>query len=419
MIEVIYEKGKHAIPIFNWCSNLEERAKEQAEALANHPAVFHHVALMPDAHAGMGMPIGGVAAFDGVVVPNAVGVDIGCGVLASPLYMKIKDLEPLFPDICKYIREEIPIGFAHQHPNRVKSWLSGKDTWGQIYQQSNLIAWKSELYPPFPYEDTYYGKNSDDMQDFIGLTDANILSQLGTLGGGNHYIEFDADESGSAWINIHSGSRNIGYKIAQYFNNVALKLNAKWHSKTAGGELAFLPVDSPEGQSYLTFMKFALDFAYDNRRFMLDRVKVAMNKAGISKTPVSDIVNIHHNYAVQEHHYGRNVWVHRKGATLARKDTTGIIPGSMGTCTYIVKGLGNPESFDSCSHGAGRRMSRTAAKKEISQEDMLLATKGILISGGRLDEAPQVYKDIDEVMENQKDLVKSVITLKPKVVIKG
>jgi len=248
------------------------------------------------------------------------------------------------------------------------------------------------------------------------------LSSLGTLGGGNHFIEIQKGDDGHIWIMIHSGSRNLGFKVANYYNKLAIGLNEKWHTSVPREwELAFLLTDSDEGQAYIKEMQYCVEYALANRRLMMERViqSVANNT---NQTGFDEMINIAHNYASLEHHYGKDVWVHRKGATLARKGTVGIIPGSQGTASYIVEGLGNKESFESCSHGAGRKMGRKQAQRELNLEEEQAKLKGILhsVRGIKdLDEASGAYKDIKTVMENQKDLVKILVELKPLAVVKG
>jgi len=252
----------------------------------------------------------------------------------------------------------------------------------------------------------------------------NAKNQVGTLGGGNHFIEIQMGDNGKVWFMIHSGSRNLGYKVAKHYNELAVKLNKKWYSSVPKKhELAFLPLDSEEGRSYLREMNYCVDFALRNRELMAEQIKTAFVET-MGEISFFSPVNIAHNYAAMEHHFNQNVMVHRKGATRARKLEAGIIPGSQGTASYIVEGLGNPDGFMSCSHGAGRRMGRKQAQRELSfkGETERLEKQGIIHSirsEKDLDEAAGAYKDIAEVMANQTDLVKIVHELKPLAVIKG
>jgi len=378
-------KLENSLPIKYWTTDVpESSAWAQALNLSNLPFAFRHVALMPDCHAGYGMPIGGVLATKGVVIPNAVGVDIGCGMLATRTSLTEIDTETI-KKIMGTIREVIPVGFAHRKLG--VAWSGFDDA-----PDDNIVI--QQLLPG--------------------------TKQLGTLGGGNHFIEIQKGDDGHVWFMIHSGSRNVGYKIAHAYHEIAKKLCEQWQSDLPHKDLSFLPIESQEGKAYMRAMEFALKFAQKNRDVMAELVEDAFlihTTCGFDES-----INIHHNYATWEHHFGKDVIVHRKGATSAREGQTGIIPGSMGTASYIVSGLGNPESFMSCSHGAGRRMGRAEAKRTLSLEGEQAKMDGIvhgLRTEGDLDEAPGAYKDIDTVMENQKDLVEIVVKMKPLGVIKG
>lgn len=396
----------NGVPIFSWCPDVDDKALEQITTIAELPFT-KHCALMSDAHAGMDMPIGGVAGIRDIIVPNFVGIDIGCGVIVIKSSLKKSDLLDieLRNKIHALVCREIPMGFSHNSQNRIKdlkSLYSEKAV--SILDETNILAGKH-----FPVTD---------------IKDA-FFSQLGTLGGGNHYASVDYDENEDVWIMIHSGSRNIGKKIGDYFNDVASKLNQRWHSVDTHG-IPFLPTDTEEGNAYLTWMNFALHFAFLNRQVMIDEmiknITLVVSKAIFDK---ASMINIHHNYASLENHFGKNIWVHRKGAVLARVGTKGIIPGSMGTASFITEGLGNQKSLCSSSHGAGRTMGRKAFNVEMNTPDKIERIQkfmsGIVYSGfgksnkkgkdlGLLDvsEAPQAYKDIFIVMENQKDLVKPI-----------
>jgi len=399
----VIKKENYKVPVFSWCPEIEENAMEQIDNLVRLPFVFNRVAVMSDCHSGFGMPIGGVLATKGVVIPNAVGVDIGCGMCAVKTSLTEIDTETL-KKIMGEIRKVIPLGF-NKHDNG---------------QDECLIPYRllSEMIEKYPVVSKEY---------------INALKSLGTLGGGNHFIEIQKGGDDHIWIMIHSGSRNLGLKVAEHYNKLAVELNRKWFSDVPKEwELAFLPVDSEEGQSYIREMNYCVDFALANRQLMMDRImEIFKNIIGSDFNNITskefnnvDIINIAHNYARLENHFGENVWVHRKGATLATENTIGIIPGSQGTKSYIVKGKGNKESFMSCSHGAGRKMSRTQAIEELDleKEIKILDDLGV-IHGIRnkkdLDEAPSSYKNIDEVMENQKDLVEILVELTPLAVIKG
>jgi len=398
------------VPLKSWCPDPEAEALAQAANLAAHPSVFAHVALMPDCHVGYGMPIGGVIACRDAIIPNAVGVDIGCGMGAVRTTATVEQ----FPDLSRIrkileaIKYRVPVGEGngHRHP---QPW-SGFEKFEDGLGRGGRPGWMDET-----------GLHRDRLN-------------LGTLGGGNHFIELQADTDGVIWMMLHSGSRNLGYRVANYYHRLARSLNEKWRTSIPSPDLAFLPLDEHEGEAYLRDMNFALAYARENRRCMMEVFKEVLSQhlPGIKFT---EEINIHHNYAAVENHFGRDVWVHRKGATSARKDELGIIPGSMGTSSYIVRGLGNPESFTSCSHGAGRRMGRKEADRRLSVEECDRAMAGIVYDrwhragghgrragqGGLLDlsEAPQAYKDIDTVIANQRDLVEPVVKLRPLGVIKG
>jgi len=387
---LIEQEKRYSLPVKIWTEYVEDSAKEQIENLSKLPFAFHHIAIMPDVHMGYGMPIGGVLATDGVVVPNAVGVDIGCGMCAVETSLTDIDLD-LLKEIMGEIRKAVPVGFTHH----------------TIEQDQSLMP-KINEYLEMPIVRREY---------------KSALKQIGTLGGGNHFIEIQRGSDSHVWIMIHSGSRNIGKQVADYYNKKAVSLNAEWMSPVPREwQLSFLPLDNSIGTEYMAEMNYCVEFALANRKLMMDVICGIFYKfTGCDFKPA---INIAHNYATLENHFGRNVLVHRKGATLAREGIVGIIPGSMGSKSYIVRGLGNPNSFMSCSHGAGRKMSRTAAQKELSLENEIdILNKQGIVHGIRnikdLDEATGAYKSIDEVMKNQSDLVDVLVELTPMGVIKG
>ena len=372
------------VPIKLWCSFPELEALNQLENLARLPFTYRHVSLMPDGHTGYGMPIGGVVATTGTVIPNAVGLDIGCGVqvIQTPYKVGAIDLK----EIVGKIRETIPVGHKHNDTDQPKKLMP------DMIAHSGIAVCEREY--------------------------SSALRQLGTLGGGNHFIEIQKDKDDNIWVMLHSGSRNLGKKVAEHYIGIANYLNKKWYfSVGVDHDLSFLPIDCPEGQDYVREMKYCIDFAYANRTLMMDKILSIFDCSYIQRYDVA------HNYARMENHFGKNVMVHRKGAIFARVGEIGIIPGSQGTKSYIVYGKGNPESFESCSHGAGRAMSRTKAKATLSLEEEIkkMEDKGIL-HGMRtkknLEEADEAYKSIDVVMEEQKDLVDIHIELRPLAVIK-
>lgn len=399
------------IPIKLWLDNIEEGALQQAKNLANLPFASKWISIMPDSHQGFGMPIGGIMATKGVIVPNAVGVDIGCGMCAVETSLTEID-QDILKKIMGEIRKVIPVGFGHHKEKQDESLMP--QGVGKRLNPLDLESRDRKFESCLP--------DQPDQYPIVEREYKNALTQIGTLGGGNHFIEIQKGSDGYIWIMVHSGSRNFGLKIADYYNKKAIELNEKWHSQVPKEwQLAFLPIESEEGQAYLREMNYAVEFALANRKLMMDRIKdIFETETGLYD--YNEIINIAHNYASLENHFGENVWVHRKGATLARYGTIGIIPGSMGTKSYIVEGLGNKDSFESCSHGAGRKMGRKEAVRTLNLEEEQKKMKGIL-GGPRnqndLEEAPGAYKEIDEVMENQKDLVKIKIELKPLAVVKG
>ena len=381
-------------PVKIWTNDVEETAMRQIENLTTLPFLHHHLAIMPDVHTGMGMPIGGVLACDGAVIPNAVGVDIGCGMCAVKTNWKMEDLPPhvIRKEIMKGIRARIPLGMDHHKEAQDAKYLpQGHDI---------------------------------DKMEIVKRRQHSILHEVGTLGGGNHFIELQKDEEGNLWIMIHSGSRNLGKQVGDYYNKIAVSLNEKWHSVVSPEiRLPFLPHGTREFGAYWNEMKYCIDFALCNRKLMMERIQevIADSLKGIEFEPM---INIAHNYAAIEHHFGKDVIVHRKGATLAREGVIGIIPGSQGTASYIVEGLGNPDSFCSCSHGAGRVLSRKAAIKTLDMDAEVrnLEAKGIIHAircQDDMQEASGAYKDIDTVIANESDLVKVKTKLLPIAVIKG
>lgn len=381
-------------PVMIWTNEVDQVAMEQIGNLTTLPFLFHHLAIMPDVHAGKGMPIGGVLACNGAVVPNAVGVDIGCGMCAVKTNWKVSEIpvQVLRKEIMSGIRQRIPLGMDHHQEKQDSKYLPT----GHEVEKMTVVKVRQEA----------------------------ILHEIGTLGGGNHFIELQKDADDNLWVMIHSGSRNLGARVGAYYNDLAEKLNARWYSTVSPDiHLAFLPLGTKEFGMYWEEMKYCVDFALCNRKLMMDRIEevLADSLKGIEFEPM---INIAHNYASQEHHFGKDVFVHRKGATLAREGVTGIIPGSQGTASYIVEGLGNPDSFCSCSHGAGRLLSRSAAIRTLNmaEEVAKLEAKGI-VHGIRnqddMQEASGAYKDIEEVIANELDLVKVKTRLLPVAVIKG
>ena len=403
---------EHHLPIKAWQSEeaaLDAVCIEQASHLAQLPFAQKWIALMPDAHAGKGMPIGGVIACENAVIPNAVGVDIGCGMGFVETGIPVQLLREtvtgsgnLVQTICGNILRTVPTGFAHHQKPQTSAVLDRAKEEMQRYESDTALL------PQI--DEGYY--------------------QAGTLGGGNHFIELQEDENGMCCIMLHSGSRHFGNIVGQYFNKIAAALNARWHSAVdPAWRLPFLPVDSDEGTRYLEWMQLCMDFAYENRSKMLAKVKEIFAEAVMNHTdavPVfSEEINCHHNYAALEHHFGRDLYVHRKGAIRAREGELAIIPGAMGSYSYIVRGKGNPESFCSSSHGAGRSCSRSAAMQRYSVQEVMTDLNGmdvVLAKKNHADiaeEARFAYKNIDQVMAQQADLTEPVKKLFTVGVVKG
>ena len=399
-------------PIKIWLEkeqDLEESCLEQALHLAQLPFLHKWVCLMPDTHTGMGMPIGGVIAAKGAVIPNAVGVDIGCGMAYVKTSIPVKALKEtmtgsgnLVQGIVGDILRNIPVGFAH-HKTPMPCY-----TLDRAMEELSLYEADSEL---------------------LGQLEAGYF-QVGTLGGGNHFIELQEDEEGFLSVMLHSGSRHFGKSVCDYFHQKAREQNCRWYSQVPDEyRLAFLPVDTPEGRQYLNWMNLSMDFARENREKLMLAVKAVLEKWIGRYTDLElkyeEEINCHHNYAALENHFGENVWVHRKGAVRARKGELTVIPGAMGSYSYVVRGLGNPESFCTSSHGAGRAYSRRGAMEAFSCEEVMvdLKNQGVILGKKNkkdvAEESRFAYKDIDRVMENQKDLVEPVRRLRTIGVVKG
>jgi len=376
----------------------------QASMAARLPFAFRHVALMPDAHLGYGLPVGGVFAAKDTVLPYFVGNDIGCGMCVLNTSVPVSEID--IGTLMKDWKNTIPVGNA----SRCRSDI--------------LLSNKLFQFDLKQFEEDHAAFES---KHGIKLPDKDLArTQIGTLGGGNHFVELQQDTDGIAHIMIHSGSRGFGAGVCDIFHNLAQKLCDQWHVRLESKACAFLPTDTNEGRAYIDAMRIALDYAYKNRSAMMRCARDSLERQVGHVAPMKRIINIHHNYADLENHFGQNVWVHRKGATLARQKTTGIIPGSMCSKSYIVQGKGEKESFMSCSHGAGRNFSRTEAKKQIEQGNVpnqktQLQSAGVTLYGASEvhDELGHAYKDISTVMSSQTDLVDIRKELTPVAVLKG
>ena len=362
--------------------SIEPQAKNQLENISELPFIFHHVAVMPDCHLGKGATVGSVIATKGAIIPAAVGVDVGCGMVAVETKFFAKDLPDNLDRLRQGIERRIPLGAGA----------------GNKKLTETAIARIEQL-------------NAEATQDYDKV-DKNWKTALGTLGSGNHFIEICLDEKDEVWVVLHSGSRGIGNRLATKHIKVAQQLMEQQSVNLKDRDLAFLTENTPEFSAYMIDLLWAQDFARLNRDEMMDRVMTELSYAfygedGHQSQIEKERINCHHNFTQQEEHFGNTVWITRKGAIQMRKDQRGIIPGSMGTRTYIVSGLQNPLSFNSAPHGAGRRFSRGEAKRRFTIDDLKKAMGDISFrqSKSLIDEIPQAYKDIDEVMENSRELV--------------
>lgn len=417
-ITVLHEPG--SIPIKAWVNNVqfEQEAKAQLLRVAKLPFV-KHLAVMPDVHTGIGSTVGSVCATGGAVIPANCGVDIGCGMAAVRLNIKADDL----PTSLAEMRSKIEANVPHGRTNNGRDGDRG--AWGTP-PADVTAALKTDL----SFHMGYSEHDSSLMGRYEELVDAHpkiytkaVPTQLGTLGTGNHFIEVCLDEKQDVWVMLHSGSRGPGNAIGRYFIALAREEMQRWFVDLPDKDLAYLPEGSKYFDDYIKAVSWAQDYAMTNRSIMMQRVISSIQSAlpGVLIGTTAEAIYCHHNYVSKENHFGENIWVTRKGAVSARKNQLGIIPGSMGARSYIVRGLGNPDSLTSCSHGAGRAMSRTAAAKKFTVEDHVKATAGVECRKDLdvIDETPGAYKDIDAVMEAQKDLVEVVHTLKQVLCVKG
>lgn len=401
MKQVLQDEGSRPIKI--WTDEVEATALAQLKNLSRLPFIASNgVACMPDVHAGIGSTVGTVIATEKAVIPAAVGVDIGCGMNAVRLSLKATDL----PDNLKPIRDEIEkrvplgVGGGHDHMREVELDMVTRGMWEQVFKT---------------VVDPLYKGNADKFYE-------KAASQLGTLGSGNHFIELCIDENQDVWIMLHSGSRGIGNMIGTHYIEKAKRDMEKFYITLPDDNLAYFPEDTENFDDYMAAVGWAQNYALENRRIMMQEVIAALRQE-IAKpfTITQEAINCHHNYVEKENHFGRNMWVTRKGAIRARLGDLGIIPGSMGQRSYIVRGRGDIQSYCSCSHGAGRVMSRAEAKRRFSLTDLIDQTMGVECrkDEGVIDEIPASYKDIDQVMANQTDLVEVVHQLKQVLCVKG
>ncbi len=406
-IQLLSPEGGKPVKMWTQGVPVEPAAKEQLEKLAQLPFVFHHVAVMPDVHVGKGSTIGSVIPTLGAVIPAAVGVDIGCGMMAAKTTLRAADLPDNLSKLRSAIEQAVPHGMSPKTRNH-----KGRD----------VGSWNN---PP-PAVDAGWAKLKDEFdaicRKYPKLRGTNNHKHLGTLGSGNHFVEVCLDEEGAVWVMLHSGSRGVGNAIGTHFIELARQDMRRHQVNLPDQDLAYLEEGTAHYDDYVEAVGWAQKFARINREVMMHNVIHAMR--GAIPKPFDahvEAVNCHHNYVQKEKHFGKDVLVTRKGAVSAREGELGIIPGSMGAKSFIVRGKGNPESFHSCSHGAGRVMSRTEAKRRFTRADMERVLQGVESrkDEGVIDEIPMAYKDIDAVMHAQRDLVEVVHTLKQVVCVKG
>ncbi|MEZ4315945.1 MAG: RtcB family protein [Myxococcota bacterium] len=404
--ESIHDEGSHPIKMWTKGVAVEDAAKSQLRNIASMPFIHKWVAAMPDVHLGMGATVGSVIPTKGAIIPAAVGVDIGCGMMATRTSLSANDL----PDSLRNLRAQIERDVPHGRSKNVRAGDKGSWKKSGVPDMHGKV-WSELLEKRF---DVICDKHPH-------IKGSNHVVHLGTLGTGNHFIEICLDESDQVWVMLHSGSRGVGNRIGSYFIELA-RLDMGVHLRNLPDkDLAYLEEGTQHFDDYVEAVGWAQDFARCNRQLMMARTLAAMKRVLGEFDAELEAVNCHHNYVAREEHYGAEVLVTRKGAVRAGKGELGIIPGSMGTRSYIVRGKGNPESFCSCSHGAGRAMSRTAARKKFSLEDHRRMTQGVECrkDADVIDETPAAYKPIEAVMAAQSDLVEVVHTLRQVVCVKG
>lgn len=389
---------------------VESGAIDQLRSITSLPFVFKHVAAMPDVHIGIGSTVGTVLATKNAVIPAAVGVDIGCGMIACRTSLTADDLPQNLHSLRTEIEAMVPVGFDEHNSHRLSTSGHQQTTTVLNNQFSQLKSGLDDIVKKHPT-----------IEKMVHGAEAKAFKQLGSLGGGNHFIELCLDENNDVWIMLHSGSRGIGNAIGRYFIELAQRDMERNNIHLPNKDLAYLEEGSVHYNEYIQAVSWAQDYAKRNRDAMLALVITAMSRFLPNFKITKEAINSHHNYISEETHFGESVIITRKGAVSAHLGQLGIIPGSMGAKSFIVRGLGNAESFCSCSHGAGRVMSRTAAKKKITVDDHIKATDGVECrkDEGMIDESPAAYKDIDSVMQSQEDLVEIVHTLKQILCVKG
>lgn len=398
-MQVIKEEG--SVPIKTWTDDIEPQAMQQAKNLARLPFLANNgVALMPDVHMGIGASVGTVIATERAVIPASVGVDLGCGMVALRTSLTASDLPDNLKAIFDQIERDIPLGPGGANQREQDQAVPVPGFFDPLHA---VLARHPKLGSP------------------AVMTD-KALRQLGSLGSGNHFIEVCLDADQNVWVMLHSGSRGIGNMIGTYFISRAKEQMRRWFIKLPDDDLAYLPEESEDFDDYMEAVDWAQGYALENRRVMMDKVVAGMRRH-IPKefTITQEAIQCHHNYVAREHHFGRDMWITRKGAIRARKGDLGIIPGSMGAKSYIVRGKGDLQAYCSCAHGAGRVMGRKEAKRRFTVADLEAQTQGVMCRKDEsvLDEIPSSYKNIDIVMANSADLVEVVAVLKQVLCVKG
>ena len=397
--KILNAEAHYGVPVKIFTNDIDSDSIEQLKKMAQLQFIYSHIAVMPDVHVGKGATVGSVIPTKNAIIPAAVGVDIGCGMNAVRLNLKASQLPDNLSPLRHAIERKVPVGFELHKQIKAKA--------------SSIIPLEKRLQPII--------QKHPGLVRMLRKFDATWQKQLGTLGGGNHFIELCLDENQDVWIMLHSGSRGLGNVIGTYFIELAKKEAQHRFGHVPDKDLSYFAEGSASFNDYVEAVEWAQNYAFENRREMMRLILEAIRPLLPPFQMTKEAINCHHNYVCRENHFGKDLLITRKGAIRAGQDELGIIPGSMGARSYIVKGKANPESFCSCSHGAGRKMSRNKAKLLFSQDDLIQQTHGIECrkDAGVIDEIPSAYKDIDQVMANQSDLIEIVHTLKQILCIKG
>ncbi|MDM1019860.1 RtcB family protein [Acinetobacter sp. VNK23] len=397
--KILNAEAHYGVPVKIFTNDIDSDSIEQLKKMAQLQFIYSHIAVMPDVHVGKGATVGSVIPTQHAIIPAAVGVDIGCGMNAVRLNLKASQLPDNLSPLRHAIERKVPVGFELHKQIKAKA--------------SSIIPLEKRLQPII--------QKHPGLVRMLRKFDATWQKQLGTLGGGNHFIELCLDENQDVWIMLHSGSRGLGNVIGTYFIELAKKEAQHRFGHVPDKDLSYFAEGSASFNDYVEAVEWAQNYAFENRREMMRLILEAIRPLLPPFQMTKEAINCHHNYVSRENHFGEDLLITRKGAIRAGQDELGIIPGSMGARSYIVKGKANPESFCSCSHGAGRKMSRNKAKLLFSQDDLIQQTQGIECrkDAGVIDEIPSAYKDIDQVMANQSDLIEIIHTLKQILCIKG